>query len=60
MPEKLQPGPLAGEISFFAPASLLLFFFVIFIVTRLRGIDLHPVNYFFLATAFFAFHLLLA
>jgi inner membrane protein involved in colicin E2 resistance len=31
-----------------------------FIITTLRGIDLHPMNYFFLATAFFAFHLLLA
>jgi len=60
MPEKLQPGPLAGRISFFAPVSLLFFFFLIFIVTRLRGIDLHPMHYFFLATSFFAFHLLLA
>jgi inner membrane protein involved in colicin E2 resistance len=32
---------------------------LIFIITTLRGIDLHPMNYFFLATAFFAFHLLL-
>jgi inner membrane protein involved in colicin E2 resistance len=60
MPEKLQPGPLASEISFFAPVSLFFFFFVIFIVTAMRGIDLHPMNYFFLAAAFFAFHLLLA
>jgi inner membrane protein involved in colicin E2 resistance len=60
MPEKLQPGPLAGEISYFAPVSLLFFFFVMFIITTLRGIDLHPMNYFFLACAFFAFHLLLA
>jgi inner membrane protein involved in colicin E2 resistance len=60
MPEKLQPGPLAGRISFFAPVSLLFFFFVIFIIAALRGIDLHPMNYFFLACAFFAFHLLLA
>jgi len=60
MPAKLQPGPLAGNISFFAPVSLLFFFFVVFIVTTLRRIDLHPMNYFFLATAFFAFHLLLA
>jgi inner membrane protein involved in colicin E2 resistance len=60
MPEKLQPGPLAGEISYFAPVSLLLFFFLMFIITTLRNIDLHPMNYFFLATAFFAFHLLLA
>jgi hypothetical protein len=60
MPEKLQPGPLAGRISYFAPVSLLCFFFVIFIIAALRGIDLHPMNYFFLACAFFAFHLLLA
>ena len=31
-----------------------------FTITTMRNIDLHPVNYFFLATAFFAFHLLLA
>jgi inner membrane protein involved in colicin E2 resistance len=60
MPEKLQPGPLAGEISYAAPVSLFFFFFLIFIITTMRNIDLHPMNYFFLATAFFAFHLLLA
>lgn len=60
MPEKTQPGPLAGRISFFAPVSLLFFFLVMFILTTLRGIELHPMNYFFLAAAFFAFHLLLA
>jgi inner membrane protein involved in colicin E2 resistance len=60
MPEKLQPGPLAGQISYFAPVSLFFFFFLMFIITTLRNIDLHPLNYFFLACAFFAFHLLLA
>lgn len=60
MPEKLQPGPLAGRISFFAPVSLFFFFFLMFIFTTLREIDLHPMNYFFLAAAFFAFHLLMA
>src|SRR5262245_20511422 len=60
MPQKLQPGPLAGQISYFAPISLFFFFFLMFIITTLRGIDLHPMNYFFLACAFFAFHLLLA
>lgn len=60
MPQKLQPGPLAGEISYFAPVSLFFFFFLVFILTTLRGIDLHPMNYFFLACGFFAFHLLLA
>jgi hypothetical protein len=60
MPEKLQPGPLASEISYFAPISLFFFFFLIFLITTLRNIDLHPMNYFFLGAAFFAFHLLLA
>ena len=60
MPEKLQPGPLAGDISYAAPVSLFFFFFLMFIITTMRNIELHPVNYFFLATAFFAFHLLLA
>ena len=60
MPQKLQPGPLAGQISLFAPVSLFFFFFLMFIITTMRGIDVHPMNYFFLAGAFFAFHLLLA
>ncbi len=60
MPARLQPGPVAGRISLFAPVSLLFFFFLLLIITTLRGIDLHPMNYFFLAAAFFAFHLLLA
>jgi inner membrane protein involved in colicin E2 resistance len=60
MPEKLQPGPLAGHISYFAPVSLFFFFFLMFIISTMRGIDLHPMNYFFFAAAFFSFHLLLA
>ena len=60
MPEKLQPGPLAGRISMFAPVSLFFFFLLMFLITTVRGIELHPMNYFFLAAAFFAFHLLLA
>ncbi|HKF20570.1 MAG TPA: inner membrane CreD family protein [Candidatus Angelobacter sp.] len=60
MPEKLQPGPLAGRISLFAPVSLFFFFFLVFLITTIRRVDLHPMNYFFLAAAFFAFHLLMA
>src|SRR5260370_11610621 len=60
MPEKLQPGPLAGRISFFAPVSLLFFFFLMAVITAMRQINLHPMHHFFLAAAFFAFHLLLA
>jgi inner membrane protein involved in colicin E2 resistance len=59
MPEKIQPGPLAGRISYFAPVSLLFFFFLMFIITTLRRIQLHPMHYFFLAASFFSFHLLL-
>ena len=53
-------APLAGRISYFAPVSVLFFFFMMFIITALRGIELHPMTYFFLACAFFAVHLLLA
>lgn len=60
MPEPLQPGPLAQRITFWAPLSLMFYFFVLFILTTIRRIDLHPMNYFFLAAAFFAFHLLFA
>lgn len=60
MPEKLNPGPLASRISFFAPISLLFFFFVVFVLSVLKDIKLHPMHYFFLAAAFFAFHLLFA
>lgn len=59
-PQKINPGPMAARISFFAPVSLGFFFFLIFIISVLRGVDIHPMNYFFLAASFFAFHLLLA
>ena len=60
LPQKLQPGPFAGRVSFFAPVSLFFFFFFLFMFTTLREIELHPMNYFFLSCAFFSFHLLLA
>jgi len=60
MPQKINPGPLAARISYFAPVSLGFFFFLIFVISLLRGVRIHPMNYFFLAAAFFAFHLLLA
>lgn len=58
MPNKLNPGPLASRISFFAPVSLIFFFFVVFMISVIKNIKIHPMNYFFLAAAFFAFHLL--
>ena len=60
LPNRLNPGPLASRITFFAPVSLLFFLTVMVILGVTRGESLHPVNYFFLAAAFFAFHLLLA
>jgi hypothetical protein len=60
LPKRLNPGPLVSRISFFAPVSLLFFFTVMVILGVMRERSLHPMNYFFLATAFFAFHLLLA
>jgi inner membrane protein involved in colicin E2 resistance len=59
-PYPLQPGPLAQRLTFWAPVALFFYFFVMLVITTLRRIDLHPVNYFFLAASFFAFHLLFA
>jgi inner membrane protein involved in colicin E2 resistance len=60
LPERLNPGPLAARLTFFAPVSLLFFFFVTGMLLAARGRSIHPVNYFLLACAFFAFHLLFA
>lgn len=58
MPKKPSPGHLASQMSFFAPISLLFFFFVLFMFCVIRNISVHPMNYFFLAASFFAFSLL--
>lgn len=60
VPHKLNPGPIVSRITFFAPIGLLFFFFVVFFITLLKNIPIHPMNYFFLAAAFFSFHLLFA
>ena len=60
LPNRLNPGPVAARITFFAPVSLLFFFIVMVILGVLSGRSLHPMSYFFLAAAFFSFHLLLA
>ncbi|GAB5534005.1 MAG: hypothetical protein Rubg2KO_02540 [Rubricoccaceae bacterium] len=60
MPQKLNPGPWVSRVTFFAPVSLFLFFFAVFVLSLLRGVRLHPMHYFFLGAACFAFHLLLA
>lgn len=58
MPKVLNAGPVAARISFYAPVSLVFFFTVLLIVGMLRGVNLHPINYFFLAAGCFAFQLL--
>jgi hypothetical protein len=60
MPERLNPGPFAARVTFFAPVSLLFFVTVMVIVGATSGITLHPMHYWFISAAFFAFHLLLA
>ena len=58
LPQKLNPGPLASRITFFAPVGLLFFVFVVAVLGAAQGKDIHPLNYFFFGCAFFAFHLL--
>lgn len=60
LPNRLNPGPLAARITFFAPVSLLFFITVMVVIGVLRSQNLHPMHYVFLSAAFFAFHLLLA
>jgi hypothetical protein len=60
LPERLNPGPFAARVTFFAPVGLLFFLTVMVILGATAGPPLHPMHYWFIAAAFFAFHLLLA
>ncbi|MEO6598824.1 MAG: inner membrane CreD family protein [Polyangiaceae bacterium] len=60
LPQLLNPGPLATKVTLFAPVSLLFFFFVVAVLGQVHGHKLHPMHYFLLSCAFFAFHLLFA
>ena len=60
MPARLNPGPWVQDVTEAAPISLFLFFFLLFVFAAVKGIDIHPMNYFFIGAAFFSFHLLLA
>lgn len=60
LPEKIQPGPLAGRISLFAPVSLFFFMMVLLVLALISGVEVHPMHFFFLSAAFFAFHLLMS
>ena len=58
MPNILNAGPIASRIAFFAPISLLFFLAVLVLQGIETGRNMHPMNYFFLSAAFFAFHIL--
>ncbi|MCP4387056.1 MAG: hypothetical protein GY802_02085, partial [Gammaproteobacteria bacterium] len=60
LPKKLNPGPLAARMSFFAPVCLLFFFVLITSICVTRKIAIHPMHYLFVNAGFFAFHLLFA
>jgi hypothetical protein len=60
LPRRINPGPLASRIAFFAPVSLGFFFAWVFVIALMRRIELHALNYLFLGAAFFAFHLILS
>ncbi|MCP4768245.1 MAG: hypothetical protein GY875_18495 [Gammaproteobacteria bacterium] len=60
LPQKLNPGPLAARMSFFAPVCLLFFFVLITALCVTHKIDIHPMHYLFVNAGFFAFHLLFA
>jgi inner membrane protein involved in colicin E2 resistance len=60
MPSKLNPGPLASRMSYFAPVSLLFFFTTLIVLGAVSNQNLHPMHYFFLGASFFSFHILFA
>ena len=60
MPSKLNPGPLASRMSYFAPVSLLFFFTTLIVLGAVNDKNLHPMHYFFLGASFFSFHILFA
>lgn len=60
MPTKLNPGPLASRMSYFAPVSLLFFFMTLIVLGAVTDRNLHPMHYFFLGASFFSFHILFA
>jgi len=60
MPVKLNPGPLASRMSYFAPVSLLFFFTTLIVLGAVNDRNLHPMHYFFLGASFFSFHILFA
>ncbi len=58
IPNRLNPGEIASRVTFFAPVSLLFYLFLLVVLSVVFKTEIHPMNYLFLAGAFFAFHLI--
>lgn len=57
LPQKLNPGPIASRITFFAPVCLIFFFVMTLLINIRWSLSIHPMHYLFIAAGFFAFHL---
>ena len=60
VPDRLNPGPIAARMSFFAPVSLVFFFVLVATLNVVWRVAIHPMHYLFTTAGFFAFHLLFA
>ncbi len=58
IPNKLNPGHITSRVSFFAPIPLLFFFIVLLMISIVTKQEIHAMHFFFLALAFFSFHLM--
>ncbi len=59
-PRRLDAGPVAARMSFFAPVSFFFFLTVLFSVVVLECLPSEPLDYQFIAARFFAVYVLLA
>jgi len=60
LPSRVNAGPLAARMSYFAPISLLFFFTVLFTIVLMQDVPLHPMHYLFAAAGFFSFNILMS
>lgn len=60
IPNRVNPGYIAAKATFFGGVPLLFYFFILILVMIREKVNIHPMNFFFLAAAFFSFHLILS
>jgi len=60
MPARMNAGPIAARMAFWAPVSLFFFFAALFAIVVVKKVPLHPMHYLFVSAGFFAFHILMA